>query len=136
MGGLAARVKPFQSHCRCAGAERAKAPQPAGRASGAHPAALQRLGNQAALRRLRLGALAAKWTIGPPGDADEQEADRVAGTVLRTREPVPPAVRAGAGRAPGAWIQRRCLECEAGLRRQPDAEAEEPGIAAPDAPIA
>ncbi len=49
---------------------------------------LQRtLGNQAIQRLIKEGALQAKLKIGQPGDKYEQEADRVAGAVMRMPEP-------------------------------------------------
>jgi hypothetical protein len=49
---------------------------------------LQRnLGNQAVLRLFESGVLQAKLKIGEPGDIYEQEADRVADTVMRMPEP-------------------------------------------------
>ena len=54
------------------------------------------LGNQALQQLLRSGAVQAKLTVSQPGDPAEQEADRVAGEVMRTPEagaggsPVPP----------------------------------------------
>ena len=50
-----------------------------------------------------------KLTIGAPNDVYEQEADRVADQVMRMPEPTPS----------GARVQRRCPECEEGIRRQP-----------------
>ena len=49
---------------------------------------LQRtIGNQAVQRLIISGTLQAKLKIGPPGDKYEQEADRVAGQVMRMEEP-------------------------------------------------
>ena len=49
---------------------------------------LQRtVGNQAVSRLIKSGALQAKLRIGQPGDVYEQEADRVADTVMRMPEP-------------------------------------------------
>jgi hypothetical protein len=49
---------------------------------------LQRMiGNQAVVRLLQFGALQAKLTISRPDDIYEQEADRVAGEVMRMSEP-------------------------------------------------
>ena len=49
---------------------------------------LQRtIGNQAVQRLIKSGALQAKLRIGLPGDAYEQEADRVADAVMRMPEP-------------------------------------------------
>ena len=44
-------------------------------------------GNQAVSKLMRSGALQAKLRIGLPGDAYEQEADRVADAVMRMPEP-------------------------------------------------
>ncbi len=49
---------------------------------------LQRtIGNQAVQRLFRSGILQAKLKINQPGDVYEQEADRVAGQVMRMPEP-------------------------------------------------
>jgi hypothetical protein len=48
----------------------------------------QTLGNQAAMRLLRSGAVQAKLTVSRPDDVYEQEADRMADEVLRMPEPV------------------------------------------------
>src|ERR687885_699911 len=45
------------------------------------------LGNQAVQRLLLTGTLQAKLRVGQPNDAYEQEADRVADTVMRMPEP-------------------------------------------------
>jgi hypothetical protein len=50
---------------------------------------LQRtIGNQAMQRLFKSGVIQAKFKMGQPNDIYEQEADRVAGTVLRMPEPV------------------------------------------------
>lgn len=55
---------------------------------------LQRtIGNQAVQRLIRSGALQAKLRIGQPGDIYEQEADRVADTVIRMPEPQQPRIQ-------------------------------------------
>src|SRR5262249_41037940 len=46
-----------------------------------------KMGNQAAQRLLRDGVIQAKLTVNRPGDKFEQEADRVAETVMRMPEP-------------------------------------------------
>jgi len=53
-----------------------------------------------------------KLTVGPPGDAYEREADRVADAVMRMPEPE--------GR-----VQRVCAECEEEMHRQPAPEEED-----------
>lgn len=53
-----------------------------------------------------------KLTVGPPNDAYEREADRVADSVMRMPEP-------------DERIQRMCPECEDELQRQPADELEE-----------
>ncbi len=52
----------------------------------------------------------AKLTVGPPGDAHEREADRVADRVMRL---------------PEDEVRRACAQCQDELRRQPLAEEEE-----------
>ncbi|HYT56317.1 MAG TPA: DUF4157 domain-containing protein [Verrucomicrobiae bacterium] len=66
------------------------------------------MGNQAAQRLLRDGGIQAKLTVNQPGDRFEQEADRVAETVMRMPDP-------GAGTPPS--IQRMCTECEGEVNR-------------------
>ncbi|MGD2114839.1 MAG: DUF4157 domain-containing protein [Acidobacteriota bacterium] len=56
--------------------------------------------------------LQAKLTLGPPDDAYEREADRVADAVLRMPEP-------------DERVQRMCPECEDELQRQPMDDLEE-----------
>lgn len=67
----------------------------------------------AAVRQILHGPrLQAKLTVGPPDDAHEREADRVADAVMRMPEPE--------GR-----VQRVCAECEEEMQRQPAREDEE-----------
>jgi len=66
------------------------------------------MGNQAAQRLLRAGVIQAKLTVNQPGDRFEQEADRVAETVMRMPDP-------GAGTPPS--IQRMCTGCEEEVNR-------------------
>lgn len=70
-----------------------------------------RVGNQAQQRLL----LQTKLSVNPPGDRFEQEADRVAETVIRMAEP-PAAttamIGAGPDRGPRPRIQRMCSTCE------------------------
>jgi Domain of unknown function (DUF4157) len=80
------------------------------------------LGNQGMLKLISGGVLQRKLTINQPGDAYEQEADRVAETVMRT--PSPPATRARVtATGPAAGLQRcscgksaggseQCEECK------------------------
>jgi hypothetical protein len=63
-------------------------------------------GNQGVLKLLSGGTLQRKLTINQPGDAHEQEADRVADTVTRTSDPAvtqPPGSQAGS-----AGLLQRC----------------------------
>ena len=66
------------------------------------------MGNQAAQRLLRDGVIQAKLTVNQPGDRFEQEADRVAETVMRMPDP-------GTGTPPS--IQRMCTGCEEEVNR-------------------
>ena len=70
------------------------------------------LGNQETARLLRtsLGLVQPKLQIGPPGDAYEREADRVADTVLGGPA-APVAVSAISG-----TVQRRCAKCQGECR--------------------
>jgi hypothetical protein len=66
---------------------------------------------RAAIRHILHGPrLQPKLTVGPPDDAYEREADRVADAVMRMPEP-------------DERIQRMCPECEDELQRQPLARA-------------
>lgn len=89
-------------------------------------------GQADAVRRiLRGGVVQAKLTVNAPGDAHEQEADRVAERVISTPAPE-------TGQAPGGAVQRLCNECEQELapptvdgekaRRQPLEEEQEEEI--------
>ena len=75
----------------------------------------QAAGNFAVQRLLRTHRIQAKLTVNPPGDAYEQEADRVAEQVMRVPS------RLGA-----PLIQRRCATCEEDVQRQAEDEEEEP----------
>jgi hypothetical protein len=70
----------------------------------------QTLGNRAALRLLRSGAVQAKLTVSRPDDVYEQEADRMADEVLRMPEPV---------------VQTKPLSIFPLLRKQPIEEEKE-----------
>ena len=66
-------------------------------------------GNQFVGRVLRAKSIQAKLTISESGDPAELEADRVAGQVMRMKEPGAQVVQAGAA---GSQVQRMCNECE------------------------
>ncbi len=83
-------------------------------------------GNQAIQRLLRDGAIRAKLTVSQTGDRFEQEADRVAETVMRMPGPAATAVAAS---GPPLRIQRACPACEEELQRKP---ASGPEVAGPD----
>ncbi len=74
-----------------------------------------KMGNQMAQRLLRDGVIQAKLTVNQPGDKFEQEADRVAETVMRMPEPT--ADIRSSNNPP--LIQRVCTECEEELHRKP-----------------
>ncbi|MGH6919766.1 MAG: DUF4157 domain-containing protein, partial [Geminicoccaceae bacterium] len=57
--------------------------------------------------------------VGPPNDKYEQEADRVAGAVMRMADPQRTGPIDLAGRATPDGVQRLCAECEEEVRRQP-----------------
>jgi len=72
-------------------------------------------------RILRAPKIQPKFTVGPPSDEFEQEADRVADQVMRMPDPIAAAAAGPAGR-----IQRTCSESEKEekrLRRSPAKEA-------------
>ena len=66
---------------------------------------------------LRAPAVQPKLTIGAPNDKYEQEADRVAGQVMRM--PEAETVRAKTSVGDGPRIQRVCSECDEELQRKP-----------------
>jgi len=79
------------------------------RAPGMQPAHLQRAyGNQAVLRMMKLSrpSVQPKLVINEPGDAYEQEADRIAGQVMRMPDP-----GLSIASAP-AQLSRKCAACE------------------------
>lgn len=90
----------------------------------------QTLGNQAALRLVRSGAVQAKLTVSRPDDIYEQEADRVADQVMRMQEPVvqtkpgcPFANGPSCGEEEG--VQTKPLPISPLLQKQPIEEEEE-----------
>ncbi|HEV8239265.1 MAG TPA: DUF4157 domain-containing protein [Thermoanaerobaculia bacterium] len=100
----------------------AKASEPASRGARSEsppPAALglvstllglqQATGNRSVGHLLGGALLQPKLRIGPPGDAYEREADRIAEAVLRQGDPSPVAISAVRG---GAGVQRMCADCE------------------------
>jgi len=90
-------------------------PKPAGRRPGASPivASPSPRASSAAVRQVLHGPhLQPKLTVGSPGDAYEQEADRVADAMMRMPEPE--------GR-----VQRMCPKREEKTQRQPAPEKEE-----------
>ena len=80
--------------------------------------------NHVAERLLRDGVLRAKFTLSQTGDPFEEEADRVADTVMRM-----PARAATAGGAVGRppFIQRQCSACEDEVQRKAVSGPEPPG---------
>lgn len=83
----------------------------------------QTIGNQAVQRLLRAGVLQAKLRIGQPGDLYEQEADRVAGEVMRSPGPVFSGIT---GTIPS--IQKKCAACAIGQGLCPQCAEEEKEI--------
>lgn len=80
---------------------------------------LQRtIGNRAVQQLIRSGTLQAKRRIGQPGDIYEQEADRVADTVMRMQTPQPIT-------GSDLRIQRIYPACEEEVQMQPMEEKEE-----------
>ena len=75
----------------------------------------RQMGNQAVQRLLRDGVIQAKLTVSQPGDRFEQEADRVADTVMRMPDRASESVQ-GAARPP--LVQRACAKCEEELHRK------------------
>src|SRR5262245_29755700 len=83
---------------------------------------LQRaLGNQAAGRFIQ-----AKLKISQPGDAYEQEADRVADQVMRMSDQTTPVAVQPSGPPQISRLQRKCAQCEEEkVHRQPMKDEEE-----------
>jgi hypothetical protein len=57
-------------------------------------------------------ALQAKLTVGPAGDRYEQEADRIAESVMRMAGPAPAGDGTATPPIPGGRLQRKCTECK------------------------
>lgn len=74
-------------------------------------------------RLLRAGGIQAKSTVNDPGDAFEQEADRVADEVVRMPEARMHAKSSNTGDGSPSVIQRMCAECEEELHRSPAADS-------------
>ena len=100
------------------------------------------LGNQAVQRFVQSGILQTRLKVGAPNDIYQQEADRVAGQVMRMLEPdlqTKPLVSQHPQITP---IQRLCPECEEEMPHQPmeeeqqriqtQAVADSPSEVAPD----
>jgi hypothetical protein len=77
-------------------------------------------GNLAVQRLLQSRAIQAKLAINPPGDECEQEADRVAETVMR----MPDSAVSGLSHSPPA-VQRKCAACASGGATCPKCAEEE-----------
>ncbi|HSE43238.1 MAG TPA: DUF4157 domain-containing protein [Acidobacteriota bacterium] len=91
-----------------------------------HIFSLQRTaGNQAVHKLLKARVIQAKLTIGQTGDRYEQEADRVAGDVMRIQEPLESGKPSISHQPYSPFVGRVCSECEEELRRQPTEEEEE-----------
>jgi hypothetical protein len=84
------------------------------------------LGNQAVQRLLSSGVIRAKLKINEPGDRYEQEADRVADTVMRMSDPSTTKGAAVSEQARSTSVQRMCSDCEDEIQRQPIEEEYEP----------
>ena len=82
-------------------------------------------GNRATQRWLRGRGIQAELRVGEPGDRCEQEADRVAESVLRMPDPLARPVAPVFGRPAVAQVQRHCPGCDEEARRQPEEEVED-----------
>lgn len=105
-----------QSQARVNQAQAVQAAKPGFTASAHRSPGHPRMGNQAAQRLLCDGVIQAKLIVNEPGDKFEQEADRVAETVMRMPDSAVEATGVS-GKPPG--LQRLCTECEEELRRKP-----------------
>ena len=72
----------------------------------------QAIGNQALQRLLRSRYIQAKLQVGPPNDHYEQEADRVADTVMRMPDPQYSSPATVSNRTYISRLYRKCTECE------------------------
>lgn len=72
----------------------------------------QALGNRAVLHMLGAQRVQTKLRIGPPGDLFEQEADRVAQSVVSTSRTGMTEATGSLHPAPAGGIQRKCAQCE------------------------
>jgi hypothetical protein len=97
-------------------------------ASAGHPLLnLQRsVGNQAIQRLIRSPYIQAKLNVSSPGDQFEQEADRVAYTVMRMPDDQVNPGATVSTRTQISRLQRQCTECEEKIQRQELEEEEEP----------
>ncbi len=85
-------------------------------------------GNQVMQRLLRAREIQAKLTVNEPGDVYEQEADRIAESVMRMSNPGLRAPAAPfAGRPSVQSVQRMCTECEEEELHRKETEEEEEG---------
>ena len=102
--------------------------------STVHPIAkLQKsIGNQAIQRLINSHYIQAKLQVGPPGDQLEQEADRMADTVMRMRDDQVNPGATVSNRTQISRLQRKCTECEEKEQRQELEEEEEPVQTKPD----
>jgi outer membrane protein OmpA-like peptidoglycan-associated protein len=83
------------------------------------------MSNQATQQQLRAGLVQRKLTVSEPQDRYEQEADHVAETVMRMRDPVAQTAWQGGEPPP---IQRKCTACEEEeLQRKPLANSHQFG---------
>jgi hypothetical protein len=83
------------------------------------------MSNQATQQQLRAGLVQRKLTVSEPHDRYEQEADHVAETVMRMRDPVAQTAWQGGEPPP---IQRKCTACEEEeLQRKPLANSHQFG---------
>jgi hypothetical protein len=92
-----------------------------------HPlmALQQSVGSRAVQSLIRSPYIQAKLQISTPGDRFEQEADRVADTVMRMTEPQANLNATVSNRTQISRLQRKCSECEKEMQRQPVKDEEE-----------
>lgn len=86
----------------------------------------QSIGNQAVQRLIRSPYIQAKLNVSTPGDQFEQEADRVADTVMRMPDAQVNPGATVSNQTQISRLQRQCTECEEKVQRQELEEEEEP----------
>ncbi len=84
----------------------------------------QSIGNRAVQRLIQSHYIQAKLQVSTPGNQYEQEADRVADTVMRTPDPRGNSEVTISNRPQISSLNRKCSECEKEVSREPGMESQ------------